>query len=39
MPGCYYRGDIDEYGDAAAVTERPEHAHTKRLLLASEAVG
>ncbi|MER7250751.1 ATP-binding cassette domain-containing protein [Kribbella sp. NPDC000426] len=30
-----YRGDIVEYGDAAAVTERPEHLYTKRLLMAA----
>jgi ABC-type glutathione transport system ATPase component len=30
-----YGGDIVETGDAAQVTERPEHAYTKRLLLAS----
>ncbi|WP_432876588.1 ATP-binding cassette domain-containing protein [Kribbella sp. CA-245084] len=30
-----YRGDIVEYGDAGAVTEQPEHAYTKRLLMAA----
>ncbi|MER7795505.1 ATP-binding cassette domain-containing protein [Streptomyces sp. NPDC097640] len=30
-----YRGDIVETGDAAQVTESPEHAYTKRLLLAA----
>jgi ABC-type glutathione transport system ATPase component len=30
-----YRGDIVEYGDVAAVTEEPEHAYTKRLLMAA----
>jgi ABC-type glutathione transport system ATPase component len=30
-----YRGDIVETGDAAQVTEHPEHAYTKRLLLAA----
>ncbi|MER5789277.1 ATP-binding cassette domain-containing protein [Streptomyces sp. NPDC001980] len=30
-----YRGEIVEAGDAAQVTERPEHPYTKRLLLAA----
>ncbi len=30
-----YRGDIVEYGDSVAVTERPEHPYTKRLLMAA----
>ncbi|GAA3100608.1 peptide/nickel transport system ATP-binding protein [Kribbella aluminosa] len=30
-----YRGAIVEYGDAADVTERPEHPYTKRLLMAA----
>jgi peptide/nickel transport system ATP-binding protein len=30
-----YRGDIVEYGDAADVTEHPEHPYTQRLLMAA----
>ncbi|MFI5694151.1 ATP-binding cassette domain-containing protein [Kribbella sp. NPDC051586] len=30
-----YRGDIVEYGDAADVTERPQHSYTQRLLMAA----
>ncbi|MGW3418238.1 ATP-binding cassette domain-containing protein [Streptomyces phaeochromogenes] len=30
-----YQGDIVETGDAARITEHPEHAYTKRLLLAA----
>ncbi|MGW3650482.1 ATP-binding cassette domain-containing protein [Streptomyces sp. NPDC000878] len=30
-----YRGDVVETGDAAQITEHPEHPYTKRLLLAA----
>jgi peptide/nickel transport system ATP-binding protein len=30
-----YRGRIEEWGECAQITERPEHPYTQRLLLAA----